>query len=126
MNTTTKQNPIRMGTRKVWSWIDSYSDIIDFYTADGWHDGGEWYFIRLKTGHQLYGFDEEDSGSGCYNHFDWCSCDGWDVTDIAPEFYSYLTNLGRAAGGGNMAGGWLDDISKPVRFWYHDRDHSPT
>jgi hypothetical protein len=94
-----KANPVRMGTKRVWSWIDSYSDIIDFYTANGWESGGEWYLIHLKTGHLLYGFDEEDNGSCHLNHFQWCDYDGWDITDTAPEFYNYLTNVGRMAGG---------------------------
>jgi hypothetical protein len=113
--TTTASNPIRMGTNKVWSWIDSYSDIIDFYTANGWKNGGEWYLIRLKSGQQLYGFDEEDNGSCCLTHEQWCGYDGWDIADTVPELYSYLTNLGRAAGGSNMGGDWLKAITKPVK-----------
>ena len=111
---TKTQQPVKMDTPKVWSWIDSYSDIIDFYTANGYQDGGEWYFIRLKTGQQLYGFDEEDGGSCCLDHFGWVDYDGWNITDIAPELYSYLTNRGRAAGGSNMGKCWLKDIISPV------------
>lgn len=83
----TKPLYIKMGTNCVMSWIDSYQDIIDCYTANGWKDGGEWYFITLKSGHQLYGFDEEDSGSFCLPHEDWVGYEPWDITEEikAPE-----------------------------------------
>jgi hypothetical protein len=111
--------PILMGTKRVWSWIDSYSDIIDYYTANGWKSGGEWYFIRLKSGQWLYGFDGEDNGGCCLTHGQWVDYDGWDVTDYAPEFYSYLSNVARAAGNGGkypMCESWLKDIIKPLGF----------
>jgi hypothetical protein len=81
----TEQKPIKMGTNWVWSWIDSYQWLIDGYTTDGWKNGGQWYFIRLKSGHQIYGRDTEDGGSCCVEHEDWVIADGWDISEAIPE-----------------------------------------
>jgi hypothetical protein len=81
----TQVSPIKMATRRVWSWIDSYRWLIESYTANGWKDGGEWYFITLKSGHQIYGFDEEDNGGCCLDHDGFVSYDGWDITEAIPE-----------------------------------------
>jgi hypothetical protein len=70
---------IKMGTKRVYSWLDSYRDIIECYTQED-----NYYFITLKSGHQLYGFDEEDNGSCCLTHKSWVSYDGWDVSEAIP------------------------------------------
>jgi hypothetical protein len=94
MEATKHQKPIKMGTRCVWSWIDSYQWLIECYTANGWENGGEWYFITLKSGHQIYGFDEQDNGSFCMDHDGFVSYDGWDITDAIPALIgTYLIEV---------------------------------
>jgi hypothetical protein len=80
MEATRQQTPIKMGTEMVWSWLDSYQWLVECYTKVG-----EWYFITLKSGHQIYGLDEEDNGSCCLDHEGWVSYDGWDISEVIPE-----------------------------------------
>jgi hypothetical protein len=80
MEATKRTTPTKMGTKMVWSWIDSYRWLVESYTQTD-----NWYFITLKSGHQLYGFDEEDNGSCCFDHETWVGYDGWDISETIPE-----------------------------------------
>lgn len=108
----TQLSPIKMGTRMVYSWLDSYSWLVKSFTSGAWENGGQWYFITLKSGHQLYGFDEEGNGSCCLEHEDWVAYDGWDITEIYPEligtFFEFvgeeLVPMSEYATSGNLWG----------------------